>query len=98
MDDFLPRRFFVQPTCPQQRPYEALRAVFVDGLSQKEAAHRYQYSHGALRVLVRQFRAVCAAGTPPPFSPSHAADGHPPMRPRRPRPGRTRRPWPTSAR
>ncbi len=98
MDNFLPRCFFVQPTCPQQRQYEALRAVFVDGLSQKEAAQRYHYSHGALRVMVRQFRAACAAGVPPPFLPSPAADGHPPLPSHRPRPGRSRRPWPTSAR
>jgi hypothetical protein len=98
MDDSLPRRFFLQPACPQQRQYEALRAVFVDGLSQKEAARRYQYSHGALRVLVRQFRAACAAGTPPPFSLCPVADGHPPSPSHRPRPGRTSRRSPTSAR
>jgi hypothetical protein len=98
MDDSLPQRFFVQPTCPQQRHYEALRAVFVDGLSQKEAAHRYHYSHGALRVMVRQFRAACAARTAPPFLPRPAADGHPPLPSHRPRPGRTNRRWPTSAR
>ena len=98
MDDFLPRRFFVQPLGPQQRQYEALRAVFVEGRSQKETAHRYHYSHGALRVLVRQFRAACAAGIPPPFAPRPAADGHPPSPPHRPRPGRTSRRSPTSAR
>jgi hypothetical protein len=98
MNDSLPRRFFVQPTCPQQRQYEVLRAVFVDGLSQKEAAQRYHYSHGALRVMVRQFRAACAARTPPPFSPSHDADDHPPIQPRRLRPGRTSQRLPTSAR
>jgi hypothetical protein len=98
MDDFLPRRFFVQPLGPQQRQYEALRAVFVEGWSQKEIAHRYHYSHGTLRVLVRQFRAACAAGIPPPFSPNHGADGHPLIRPGRGWRGRTRPPWPTSAR
>jgi hypothetical protein len=98
MDDSLPRRFFVQPTCPPQRHYEALRAVFVDGLSQKEAAQRYHYSHGALRVMVRQFRAACAARTPPPFWPRPAADGPAPLPSHRPRPGRTSRRWPMSAR
>jgi len=98
MDDSLPRRFFVQPPCPQQRHYEALRAVFVDGLSQKEAAHRYHYSHGALRVMVRHFRAACVARTPPPFLPSPAAAGHPPLPSHRAWPGRTSRRWPMSAR
>jgi hypothetical protein len=98
MDDSLPRHFFVQPTCPQQRQYEALRAVFLDGLSQKEAARRFQYSHGALRVLVRQFRAACAAGAPPPFLTGPAADGDPPVQPHRRRLGRTSRRLPTSAR
>jgi hypothetical protein len=98
MDDSLPRRFFLQPACPQQRQYEALRAVFVDGLSQKEAAHRYQYSHGALRVMARKFRAACAAGAPPPFSPRPATDGRPPSPSHRPGRGRTSRRSPTSAR
>jgi hypothetical protein len=98
MDDSLPRRFFLQPTCPQQRQYEALRAVFIDGLSQKEVAHRYQYSHGAIRVMVRQFRAACASGTPPPFLSSPAADGRPPIPSHRPRPGRTNQRLPTPAR
>jgi hypothetical protein len=97
MDDSLPQRFFLQPTCPQQRRYEALRAVFVGGLSQKEAARRFGYSHGALRVLVRRFRAACAAGDPPPFSPGPAGGGPRPNRPARPRPDPTRRPSPTPA-
>jgi hypothetical protein len=97
MDDTLPRRFFVQPSCPQQRQYEALRAVFLDGLSQKEAARRFGYSHGAFRLLVQQFRAACAAGTPPPFLPNHAGDGRRPNRPDRQRPGRTSRRSPTHA-
>jgi hypothetical protein len=88
MDDTLPRRFFEQPTCPQQRQYEALRAVFLAGLSQKEAAGRFHYSHCAFRLLVQQFRAACAAGTPPPFLPGHPGDGRRPLRPDRSRPGR----------
>ena len=98
MDDTLPRRFFQEPSCPQQRQYEALRAVFIDGLSQKEAASRFHYSHGALRLLVQQFRAVCSAGTPPPFLPSHAGDGRRPTRPDRRYPGQTSRRSRTPAR
>jgi hypothetical protein len=98
MDDSLPRRFFAQPSCPQQRQYEALRAVFLDGLSQKEAAHRFDYSHGTLRLLVQQFRAACAAGTPPPFLPGPAAAGPQPTPPQSRRPGRTGRPSRTPGR
>jgi len=97
MDDSLPQRFFLQPSCSQQRRYEALRAVFVEGLSQKEAAHRFRSSHGALRVLVHQFRAACAAGDPPPFSPDPAGERPPPKRPARRRTAWTRRPSPTPA-
>src|SRR5215207_7372267 len=41
MDDGPCRLFFTAPSCPAQRQYEALRAVFVEGLSQKEAAERF---------------------------------------------------------
>jgi hypothetical protein len=98
MDDSLPQRFFLQPSCPQQRQYESLRAVFIDGLSQKEAADRFHYSHGAFRLLVQQFRAACAAGVPPPFLPSHVGDGRQPTRPDCRRPSRTSRRSRTSAR
>lgn len=91
MDDSLPQRFFLQPSCPRQRQYEALRAVFVEGLSQKEAARRFHYSHGAFRLLVQQFRAACAGGAPPPFSPSPAGGGHRPSRPHARNLGRTSR-------
>lgn len=75
MDDTLCQLFFNQPTCPAQRQYEALRAVFIDGLSQQEAADRFGYSYAAFRQLVAQFRQDCAAATPPPFStPSVVAD------------------------
>lgn len=96
MDDSLVRRLFLEPSCPQQRQYEALRAVFIDGLSQKDAARRFGYSHGAFRLLVGQVRAACAAGQPPPFSPSRAAAGRraPPTR----RPGPTSRRSPTPGR
>ena len=38
--------------------YEALRAVFVEGLSQKDAALRFGYTYGALRQLVLEFRSA----------------------------------------
>jgi hypothetical protein len=68
MDDTLCLDFFTQPTCPAQRRYEALRAVFVDGLAQKLAAERFGYTYDAFRQLVHQFRVACAGGNPPPFS------------------------------
>jgi hypothetical protein len=77
MDDPPLRDFFVKPSCPRQRQYEALRAVFVDGLSQKEAAGRFGYSYGAFRQLVLEFRSERAAGNAPPFSPEVATSDLP---------------------
>jgi hypothetical protein len=62
----------LQPSGAAQRPDEALRAVFVEGLSQKEAAQRFRYSPGAFRLLVGPFRAACAAGQATPFLPRNA--------------------------
>jgi len=47
---------FLQPTNPTHRQYEALRAYFVDNLSNKEAAKRFGYTEGSFRVLVHHFR------------------------------------------
>jgi transposase len=88
MDDELCRTFFAEPSCPAQRQYEALRAVFVEGLSQKEAAERFRYSYAAFRQLVGEFRASIADGTAPPFSSRSGADARPErprVRPERPR-------------
>ena len=70
------RDYFLRPSCPGQRQYEALRAVFVEGLSQKDAAARFGYSYGALRQFVLQFRSAFSGdggseeggGLAPPFS------------------------------
>jgi Helix-turn-helix domain len=89
MDDTLYQHFFDRPACPAQRQYEALRAVFSGGLSQKDAAERFGYAYDAFRQLVHQFRRDCAAGTPPPFSPLTVADdprGRPSRRPHGPTP------------
>ncbi len=56
MEDTLSRTFFMQPSNPYHRRYEALRAVFVDGQSQKEAAANFGYSYGSLRQLIHEFR------------------------------------------
>jgi transposase len=49
-------RVFLEPKNPTHRQYEALRAYFVDSLSNKEAAKRFGYSEGSFRVLVHHFR------------------------------------------
>ena len=50
------RRFFAEPATARQRQYEALRAFFLDGLTSKEVARQFGYSHGAFRVLCHDFR------------------------------------------
>jgi hypothetical protein len=86
MDDNPCRRFFLQPLADTQRLYEALRAVCVDGCRQKEVAARYGFSPDAFRQQVSRFRARCAAGQPPPFSPRRRAAARPTAagQPRRP--------------
>lgn len=49
-------RVFLEPATPTHRQYEALRAYFVENLSNKEAAKRFGYSEGSFRVLVHHFR------------------------------------------
>jgi hypothetical protein len=68
MDDTPCCRFFLEPACPPQRQYEALRALFLDRCRQKDVAERFGYDYDAFGQLVGQFRARCADGQPPPFS------------------------------
>jgi hypothetical protein len=49
-------RAFLEPINPLHRQYEALRAYFIEGLPSAEAARRFGYTPGALRVLCHQFR------------------------------------------
>jgi hypothetical protein len=97
MDDTLCRRFFLEPSGPSQRQYEALRAVFLDGCRQKDVAARFGYNYGAFRQLVLQFRADCVAGQPPPFSPIRVRVAHQDKKPRR-QPSPSSRPRPIAAR
>jgi hypothetical protein len=96
MDDHPARRFFLRPTADPQRLYEALRAVFVDGCRQKDVADRFGYDYAAFRQQVTRFRARCAAGQSPPFSPHRPATARRPCTGRRggPNPRRS----PTAAR
>ena len=57
MDDTA-QQFFAQPTQTYHRRYEALRAVFVEGRSQKEVAEQFGYTYGTMRQLVFEFRQV----------------------------------------
>jgi hypothetical protein len=74
------RDFFLNPGTARQREYEALRCVFVEGLSQKEAAERFHLSYQALRQVVHAFRRAVAAGAPP-FSTGPGEAGLPAARP-----------------
>jgi transposase len=67
MDDIRCREFFAQPIQPYHRQYVALRAIFLEGHSQKEVADRFGYTYDSLRQLVRAFRqqdGQASAGTP----------------------------------
>jgi len=50
--------FFLAPEKTTHRQYEALRAYFVEGLSSKEAARRFDYTPGSFRGLCHRFRKV----------------------------------------
>jgi hypothetical protein len=77
MDDTGCRRFFLDAdSATYQRQYEALRAIFVDGLAQNDVAERYGYTHGSIRQLVHGFRAAIRSGSPPPFFKSPRLAGH----------------------
>jgi len=49
--------FFLNPTHPMQRRYEALRASFVEGLSAHEVATKFGYSVHTVNALRRDFKA-----------------------------------------
>ena len=49
-------RFFLRPSTPKHRLYEALRAIFVDRLKVKEAAERFGYAASTLHVLASHLR------------------------------------------
>jgi transposase len=68
MDDTSFREFFFQPTNPYHRRYEALRAVFAEGRSQKEVAEQFGYQYSTMRQLVYEFRKHCRdSGDASPF-------------------------------
>ena len=68
MDDQRFQQFFAEPQPPQQRRYEAIRAVVVDGLPPRAVATRFGFAYGTLRNLIAQFRTSIRQGRTPPFS------------------------------
>ncbi len=64
MDNTPFRKFFSHPVNPYHRRYEALRAVFVDGRSQKEVAEHFGFHYSSMRQLVYEFRQHCRTPEP----------------------------------
>ena len=84
MDDTPYREFFARPTHPYHRRYEALRAVFLDGRSQKDVAEHFGYRYSTLRQMVYEFRRQGHnPGDASPFFASRGADARPRRAPRR---------------
>jgi transposase len=78
LDDTPYREFFARPTQPNHRRYEALRAVFLDGRSQKDVAEHFGYRYSTLRQLVYEFRRHgLNSGETSPFFVSRTADARP---------------------
>ena len=50
------RAFFLDPSNPKQRIYEALRAYFVDGRPPQEVARDFGYTIGTFHVMCHHFR------------------------------------------
>lgn len=48
--------FFLEPSHPRQRQYEALRAYFAEAVPSAEAARRFGYQPGSFRILCWRFR------------------------------------------
>lgn len=85
MVDIVCKEFFSQPNQVQQRRYEALRSVFLDGRSQREVAEEFGYQYDSLRQMVCEFRQWChAAGgaKASPFFEAALPDGDPAERTR----------------
>jgi hypothetical protein len=67
MDDPRFQQFFLNPDLPQQRRYEAIRAVVIEEQSLQAVAQRFGFAYGTLRNLVGQFRASIRQEQTPPF-------------------------------
>ena len=67
--------YFLHPSEAAHRRYEALRSVFVEGLSLQDVARRFGVRYGTIRNWVSEFRRGFNAGPPPPFSLPPCEDG-----------------------
>lgn len=63
MEDAACFDFFSRPTQTYHRQYEALRAVFVDGRSQRDVAQEFGFEYNYFRQLVGQLRATVSTAT-----------------------------------
>ena len=61
------KHYFLEPTTPSHRRYEALRAVVFDEQPMKEVADRFGISYGTLRNWRCELRQARRAGLAPPF-------------------------------
>ena len=77
MEDSHCRQYFLVPQETSQRRYEALRAIFVDGLPLADVAERFGYKVSTLKSMACRFRAACRGGAAPPFSFRMAEDDPP---------------------
>jgi hypothetical protein len=68
VDDNHCQSFFLKPTDTLHRRYEALRAYFVEHRPPSEIAAQFGLTYGTTCSLIRDFRAQCRNGGPPPFS------------------------------
>ncbi len=50
------KRFFLEPSSPKQRQYEALRAYFAEELPSAQAARAFGYTPGSFQVMCHRFR------------------------------------------
>src|SRR3970282_26453 len=63
------KRFFLEPSSPKQRQYEALRAYFAEELPSAQAARAFGYTPGSFQVMCHRFRREPTPSffvTPPP--------------------------------
>lgn len=67
MEDTRCRQFFLEPTEPYHRHYEALRAFFVEGRQLQEIAQQFGYQESSLRSMVCRFRSHVQAPDRHPF-------------------------------
>jgi hypothetical protein len=50
------KRFFLEPSSPRQRQYEALRAYFAEGRASAKVARTFGYTPGSFQVMCHRFR------------------------------------------